>query len=99
MFNIRITSKVKDMPILDSIRQHLEKKFSTFEKYSSHIIDGEFILDEERGRFIGEMILNVKGGQLTAKAVAKSPLDVIDELKDKIKVQLNRYEDKMKSRR
>ncbi len=99
MFNIRVTYKVKDLPILDSIRQHMEKKFSTFERYSNHIIDGEFILDEQRGRFIGELILNVKGGQLTATANGKSPIDVIDELKDKMKAQLHRYEDKIKSRR
>ncbi len=99
MFNMRITSRVDDMPIMDSIRQHLEKKFSSLERYSNHIIDGEFILDEIRGRFVGEVILNVKGGTITAKATGKSPLDVIDELKDKVKVQLNRYEEKMKSRR
>ncbi|RKZ00996.1 MAG: ribosome-associated translation inhibitor RaiA [Candidatus Hydrothermota bacterium] len=96
--NIRIMSRAKDMPITDGLKQHIEKRFSTFERYSNHIIDGELIFDEERGRFKGELILRVKGTTLTAKSVGKTPLDVIDELKDKMKKQLRRYEEKLKDK-
>ncbi|MCD6087926.1 MAG: ribosome-associated translation inhibitor RaiA [Candidatus Hydrothermae bacterium] len=89
----------RDIEATDGLREYIEKRLSGLDKYSSHIIDAELILDEQRGRFLGELVVKVKGSTLTAKSQAKDPFSAIDELKDKMKSQLVKYEDKLKYHR
>ncbi len=89
----------RDMEATEGLKEYINKRLSGLDRYSSHIIDAELILDEQRGRFLGELVVKVKGSTLTAKTQAKDPFTAIDELKDKIKAQLNKYEDKLKYHR
>ncbi len=89
----------KEVDITDGLKDYIDKRLSGLERYSPRIIDGELVFSEERGRFVGEIILKVKGSTLKAQARAKDPFETIDILKDKIKGQIIKYEEKLKDRR
>jgi putative sigma-54 modulation protein len=87
----------KDMELTDGLREYIKKRLSGLERYSNHIMDGEIIFEELRGRYRIEVILRVKGATLTAVGQSKDPREAVDRVKDKIKVQLTKYEEKLKS--
>ncbi len=91
-----VFKNLEDELIKDRIREYLEKRLGNLDRYSNHIVDGEFTIEEERGRFRSSLILKVKGTTLKAAGVGKDPFEVIDLLKDKMKSQLMRYEEKLK---
>jgi len=89
----------RNLDLTDALKDYINKRLTGLERYSNNIIDSEFILQEIRGRYQGEVIVKVKGQTLTAKSQRKDPYEVIDELKDKIKTQLKKYEEKLSDRR
>lgn len=93
--DLQITTR--NLDLTDGLRAYLEKRLNGLERYSNHIIDGEVIIEEERGRYKFECIIKVKGATITAKSQSKDPYEAIDILKDKVKIQLKRYEEKLKS--
>jgi len=89
----------KEVDITDGLKDYITKRLGGLEKYSPRILDGELVFSEERGRFVGELVLKVKGSTLKAHARAKDPFETIDILKDKMKGQIKKYEEKLKNRR
>ena len=87
----------KNVELTDGLKDYIQKRLSGLERYSNHIMDGEIIFEEIRGRYKIEVILRVKGTTLTAAGQSKDPREAVDKVKDKIKVQLRKYEEKMKS--
>ncbi len=96
---MKISIQGKNLEITNGLRQYAEKRLSTLDRYSRNIIDSELVLEEEKGRVKGEMIVKVKGSTLKVSSVGKDAFNAIDELKDKIKSQLKKYEEKLKDRR
>lgn len=89
----------RNLDLTDALKDYINKRLMGLDRYSNNIIDSEFILQEIRGRYEGELIVKVKGQTLTAKTQRKDPYEVIDELKDKIKTQLKKYEEKLSNKR
>jgi len=94
---LRIVSK--NVELTDGLKSYLIKRLSKLDKFSNRIISGEVSLEEERGRFKGEVILRMKGSILTAKGEGKDPYETVDVLKDRITSQIKKYEDRTKRRR
>jgi ribosomal subunit interface protein len=86
----------KNVELTKETEQSITKKLDHLDRISSHIMNGELVLEEERGRINGELILNVKGKKLTARAVEKDAITVITTLRSKMQSQLKTYEGKMK---
>ncbi len=91
-----VFKNLEDDLIKDRIREYLEKRLGNLDRYSNHIVDGEFVIAEERGRFNATTVVKVKGAVLKATSTGKDPFEVIDQIKDKLKGQLMRYEEKLK---
>jgi len=87
----------KNVELTDGLKDYIEKRLGGLDRYSNHIMDGEIIFEEMRGRYKVEVILRVKGSTLTAVGQSKDPHEAVDRVKDKIKVQLRKYEEKLKS--
>lgn len=87
---------LKDDVLREKIRTYAEKRLSNLTRYSPHIINGELTFEEGRGQYETILVIRVKGANLTAKSRSKDPLEGIDRVKDKIKSQLKKYEEKLK---
>ncbi len=91
-----VFKNLKDEVLRNKIRTYAEKRLSNLTRYSHHIINGELTFEEGRGQYETVLMVHVKGANLTAKARSKDPLESIDRVKDKIKSQLKKYEEKLK---
>ena len=89
----------REIDLTDGLKEYIDKRLGSLDKYSPRVLDGELVFYEERGRFVGELIIKVKGATLKAEAKAKDPFETVDQLKDKMKGQLKKYEEKLKDRR
>jgi putative sigma-54 modulation protein len=89
----------REIDLTDGLKEYIDKRLGRLDRYSPRILDGELVFYEERGRFVGELIIKVKGATLKAEAKAKDPFETVDLLKDKMKGQLKKYEEKLKDRR
>ncbi len=88
----------KNVELASGIEERITKKIDHLDRISPRILKGELIFEEERGRIKGELILKVKGKNLTAKTVGKDLIVVTTALRDKMETQLRKYEGKLKSR-
>ncbi len=89
----------RNVELTDSLKDYISRRLDGLDKYSRHIINGELIIDELRGRYTAEMVLKVKGNTIAVKAEQKDLYQAIDELKDILKKQLTKYEDKLRERK
>jgi len=89
----------REIDLTDGLREYIDKRLGNLRKYSPRIMEGELVFFEERGRFVGELIIRVKGATLKAEAKAKDPFEAVDILKDKMKGQIKKYEEKLKDKR
>ncbi len=89
----------RNIELTDSLKHYISRRLDGLDRYSKHIINGELIIDELRGRYTAEMVLKMKGNTITVKAEQKDLYQAIDELKDILKKQLVRYEDKLRERK
>ncbi|MEO0198030.1 MAG: ribosome-associated translation inhibitor RaiA [candidate division WOR-3 bacterium] len=95
--NIVLTAK--NFELTDALKSYIEKRFDFMEKFSSYIIAAELIMEEQRGQYSGTLKVKVKRQTLTVKSTEKDPYILVDTLKDKIKHQLVKYEEKLQDRR
>ena len=89
----------RNIELTDALKEYISKRLDGLDKYSKHIIDGELIIDELRGRYTTQMVLKLKGHTIAVKTEQKDPYMAVDELKDVLKKQLTRYEDKLRERK
>ncbi len=94
--NLNITTK--NFELSEALSSYIEKRLDVLEKYSNHIISAELSMEEQRGRYTGTLAVKVKGRMLTAKSTQNDPYAVIDEIKDKIKNQIIKYEEKLQGK-
>ncbi len=89
----------KNFELKDDMKNYIEKRLSKMDRFSKHIIKSSLILEEQRGRYTGEILIEVsRKGILKATATNSDFFSVVDELKDKINTQLKKYEQKLKGK-
>lgn len=95
----KLTITSKNVELTDDMRSYIEKRLKKIGRFSEHIIKAELIIEEQRGRFRGEFLVDVNRKFLKAESISNDFFFVIDELKDKIERQLKKYEEKLKFRK
>lgn len=95
--NIVLTAK--NFEITDALREYIEKRLNILDKFSNYIISVDLTMGEQRSRYSGTLVVKVKGQTLTVKSTEKDPYILVDTIKDRIKHQLVKYEEKLQGRR
>lgn len=95
--NIVLTAK--NFEITDALREYIEKRLNILDKFSNYIISVDLTMEEQRSRYSGTLVVKVKGQTLTVKSTEKDPYILVDTIKDRIKHQLVKYEEKLQGRR
>ncbi|MDH5527623.1 MAG: ribosome-associated translation inhibitor RaiA [Nitrospirota bacterium] len=85
----------RQMEITPALREYVNSKVSRAEKYVSRSFGAHVILEVDKLRHIVEIIMNVKGSQLTAREEGDEMYASIDGAMTKIEQQLRRYKDKL----
>ncbi len=96
---IRISGR--DGHVTQEMKAYAEDKAERLERFFDRIGLVEVILNRQRGLWTAEMVISAKRGKrLVAEAEHDTDMHAaIDELVDKMGRQLNRWKEKMKSRR
>lgn len=85
----------RQMDITPALRDYVNSKVAKAEKYISRSFGAHVILEVDKLRHIAEIILNVKGAQITAREEADEMYASIDGAMSKVEQQLRRYKSKL----
>ncbi len=101
---MRIAVKGRNVPVSDSIREHVEKRFGKVARQVSELAELEVELYEERNPAIAdgqvaEVTLHVKGTTLRARDRSRDMVHSINLCADELSVQVKRHRDKRRKRR
>jgi len=85
----------RQLEVTPALRDYVRTRVAKAEKYVARNFGARVILEVDKLSHIAEIILNVKGAQLTAKGDAEEMYAAIDKAMDKVEHQLRRYKDKL----
>ncbi len=98
--NIQITTR-HDRKVSDDMKSFIEAGIEDLIKFYDKITSAHIILDKEEHKVgdedIVELVLNIQGGQLSAKATDENLGKAFDSVIEKITSQLKKKNDKVKS--
>ncbi len=94
--NTEITTRHCNLP--DSVKDRAEARLNKLQRYFDRILDARIVLNLERNRYHAEAILSANGTPLTSHAVADNEHVAIEQVIDKLEVQVRRHKDRLKRR-
>ena len=94
-----ITVTFRHVEPAESLKEYAEEKLSKIDKYFDYPTEAHIVLSAEKFRRIADISLNVNGAVIKAEEETEDMYSAIDQVMDKIEVQVKRYRDKTRSRR
>ncbi len=95
--NIKVNGRHLD--VTPAIRSYSEDKIKKFEKYLPDIAEVIVTLSVEKYRHKAEVLIRVNGNMIQAESVTEEIYASIDEVIDKLEIQVKKHKDKITSRR
>lgn len=96
---MKLTLTGRHFEITPHLRQHVERKSRKLDRFSEHIIEGEFILFKDHVYDIAEGKLHLRHAVITAKGKGTDMYLAISDLIDKLVTRLRRHEGKLRDRK
>jgi putative sigma-54 modulation protein len=101
---MRIEVKGRNLPVSDSLREHVNKRFRKVSRQVSELAELEVEVFEERNPAIAdsqvaEATLHLKGVTLRSRDASPDILHSINLCADELSVQVKRHRDKRRKRR
>lgn len=96
---MKLTLTARHFDITPHLRKYVEDRFARLDRYNSHIQESEVILFQDRAFGIAEGKVHMGHTLIAAKGRAPDMYDAVNDLSDKLLVQLQRHEGKLKARR
>ncbi len=94
-----ITVTFRHIDSTESLKEYAEEKLSKIDKYFDFPVEAHVVLTAEKFRRIADVTLNVNGTVIKAEEETEDMYAAIDQVMDKIEVQVKRYRGKTRSRR
>ena len=94
-----ITVTFRHVDSTESIKEYAEDKLSKIDKYFDFPIEAHVVLTAEKFRRMADVTLNVNGTVIKAEEETEDMYSAIDQVMDKIEIQVKRYRDKIRNRR
>ena len=94
-----ITVTFRHVDSTESIKEYAEDKLSKIDKYFDFPIEAHVVLTAEKFRRMADVTLNVNGTVIKAEDETEDMYSAIDQVMDKIEIQVKRYRDKIRNRR
>lgn len=96
---MQVTITARHLEVTPHLRNYIEKKISKIARYDHQVLEGEIILFRDRAFEIAEGKLHSGHFIVTAKGQGKDLYEAVNDLTDKLIVQLERHLEKIRSRR
>ncbi len=81
------------------LRTHVAEKVSKLDRFNDHIIEGEIVLSHDSIDHVAEGKVHLAHATLTAKGKGGDMYSAVNELVDKLLVQLKRHEGRLRTRK
>lgn len=94
-----ITVTFRRMETTESLRAYAEEKLSKLKKYLDSPLEAHVVLEVEKFRHIADVTLNVDGTRIKAVEETEDMYSAIDQVMDKIEIQVKKLRAKVKNRR
>ena len=94
-----ITVTFRHVESTESLKEYAEEKLSKIDKYFDYPIEAHIVLTAEKFRRMADVTLNVNGAVIKADEETEDMYSAIDQVMDKIEIQVKRYRDKIRNRR
>ena len=94
-----ITVTFRHVDSTESLKEYAEDKLSKIDKYFDYPIEAHVVLTAEKFRRMADVTLNVNGAVIKAEEETEDMYSAIDQVMDKIEIQVKRYRDKIRNRR
>ncbi len=96
---MQITITARHLEVTPYLRTYIEKKMSKIARYDHQVLEGEIILFRDRAFEIAEGKFHSGHFIVTAKGQGKDLYEAVNDLTDKLTVQLERHQEKIRTRR
>jgi len=97
--NMKLSLTGRHFEITPFLRDHVETKISHLDDYSEQIHEGEIVLSKDHVNEIAEGRIHVGHTLITARAESTDMYNSVNELFDRILVQLQRHEGRLRDRK
>ncbi len=94
-----ITVTFRHVESTESLKEYAEEKLSKIDKYFDYPTEAHIVLTAEKFRRMADVTLNVNGAVIKAEEETEDMYSAIDQVMDKIEIQVKRYRDKIRNRR
>lgn len=97
--NMQITLTARHLEVTPHMKEYVTKKLRKLEKFDHQIIKSDIILFQDRANEIAEGKVHTGHFIITAKGYGSDPYQAVNELTDKLIIQLERRLGKIRTRR
>ncbi|MBN2418366.1 MAG: ribosome-associated translation inhibitor RaiA [Deltaproteobacteria bacterium] len=94
-----ITVTFRHVDSTESLKEYAEEKISKIDKYFDYPVEAHIVLTAEKFRRMADVTLNVNGAVIKAEEETEDMYSAIDQVMDKIEIQVKRYRDKIRNKR
>jgi putative sigma-54 modulation protein len=96
---MEITVTFRHTEPMESVRSYAVEKISKFKKYLDSPLEAQIVLSVEKFRHQADVTLSVEGTRLKAVEETGDMYSAIDQVMDKVEIQLKRHLSKLRERR
>jgi len=96
---MNLTLTGRHFEITQYLKSHVDEKIEKLRRYNSHITDGEMVLFKDGAKHIAEGKVHLSHTLITAKGQGKDMYMAVNDLVDKLLVQLRRQQGKFQNRK
>ncbi len=96
---MQLNLTARHFEISSHLREHITEKFSKLEKFNNHIIEGEIVLFKDHVSEIAEGKIHLGHTVIAARGEATDMYDAVNDLAEKVLVQLQRHDGKLQDRK
>jgi ribosome-associated inhibitor A len=96
---MQLTITARHYDVTPHLREHIESKIKKLSRYDHQILEGEIILFQDRAFDVAEGKIHSGHLVITAKGQGKDMYEAVNDLTEKIAVQLERHLEKIRTRR
>jgi putative sigma-54 modulation protein len=92
---MRTKITTRHFELSESLRQRTEDRLNKLHRFFDRIMDARVVVSFEKNRYKAEATLTANGTPITSHAVGESGKVAVEQVMDKLEVQIRRHKDRM----